>query len=46
MATEDEFKAAVDKSRTLPSQSNDNLLNLYALYKQSTSGDNGGSRLR
>jgi acyl-CoA-binding protein len=39
-----EFKDAVERSRSLPSQSNDTLLELYSLYKQATSGDVSGSR--
>jgi hypothetical protein len=31
---EEQFKAAAVKSKSLPAQSNDNLLALYALYKQ------------
>lgn len=38
------FDAAVKDSRNLPNQSNENLLKLYALYKQATSGDVGGSK--
>jgi diazepam-binding inhibitor (GABA receptor modulator, acyl-CoA-binding protein) len=34
-----EFEEAVAKSRQLSSQSNDNLLKLYSLYKQATEGD-------
>lgn len=41
---ESQFKEAVAKSKTLPSQSNDNLLALYALYKQATEGDLSGSK--
>lgn len=41
---ESQFKEAVTKSKTLPSQSNDNLLALYALYKQATEGDVSGSK--
>lgn len=41
---ESQFKEAVAKSKTLPSQSNDNLLALYALYKQATEGDVSGSK--
>jgi diazepam-binding inhibitor (GABA receptor modulator, acyl-CoA-binding protein) len=34
-----QFEDAVNRSRTLPAQSNDKLLELYALYKQATVGD-------
>lgn len=44
MALEDDFKAAVQRSRSLPQQSNDNLLALYGLYKQASSGDVSGKR--
>lgn len=33
------FEEAVMKSRSLPNQSNENLLKLYGLYKQATEGD-------
>ncbi|MEQ8475901.1 acyl-CoA-binding protein [Fulvivirga sp.] len=40
-----EFEAAVTKSKTLTQRpANDELLKLYALYKQSTEGDNGEQR--
>ena len=39
-----EFEDAAKKAFKLPSQSNENLLKLYALYKQSTDGDVIGSR--
>ena len=38
------FDDAVRRSRELPSQSNDTLLELYGLYKQATEGDVTGSR--
>lgn len=38
------FDDAVGRSKSLPSQSNDNLLKLYALYKQGTQGDASGKR--
>jgi len=40
-----EFEAAAEASKRLPSRpDNDTLLELYALYKQATSGDASGSR--
>lgn len=40
-----EFEAAVTKSKTLTQRpANDELLKLYALYKQSTEGDNAEQR--
>ena len=39
-----QFDAAVARSKSLPSQSNDMLLKLYSLYKQSTEGDVSGKR--
>lgn len=44
MSLTDDFTAAVERSRSLPNQSNENLLKLYALYKQASSGDVSGSR--
>lgn len=44
MSLDERFENAVKQSRSLPNQSNDNLLKLYALYKQATSGDVSGSR--
>lgn len=39
------FESAVTEAKSLPSRpSNDDLLALYALYKQSTSGDVSGDR--
>ncbi|MEM0992014.1 MAG: acyl-CoA-binding protein [Bacteroidota bacterium] len=38
------FQTASEKAKGLPSQSNDTLLKLYGLYKQSTSGDVSGKR--
>ena len=38
------FEAAVQKSKTLPSQSPAVLLELYGLFKQATSGDVSGDR--
>ena len=36
------FEESVTKSKSLPAQSNDNLLELYGLYKQATEGENLG----
>lgn len=45
MATADEFEAAVRAVNTLPkAPSTDEMLELYGLYKQATSGDASGSR--
>jgi len=40
-----EFEGAAEASKQLPSRpDNDTLLELYALYKQATSGDASGNR--
>jgi diazepam-binding inhibitor (GABA receptor modulator, acyl-CoA-binding protein) len=40
-----EFETAAQEAQQLPSRpGNDTLLNLYALYKQATTGDVSGSR--
>ena len=45
MATEDEFRAAVDAVSGLTKDpGNDTKLRLYALYKQATEGDVSGKR--
>ncbi len=45
MATEDEFHAAAEGVKALPSDpGNDTKLQLYALYKQATEGDVQGKR--
>jgi len=45
MATEAEFEAAAARVQKLPKKpSNDDLLELYALYKQATVGDAVGKR--
>ena len=45
MATEDEFRAAAEEVKGLPSDpGNDTKLRLYALYKQATEGDVQGKR--
>lgn len=42
---DDRFKQAADKVKTLPQRpSNDELLELYALFKQGTEGDASGKR--
>lgn len=44
MVLKDQFEAAIEKAKGLPSQSNDTLLELYGLYKQATGGDVQGDR--
>lgn len=45
MALIDDFNAAVAASKKLPKRpSNEELLNLYALFKQATDGDVNGDR--
>jgi len=45
MATEDDFHAAAEGVKALPSDpGNDTKLQLYALYKQATEGDVKGNR--
>lgn len=44
MALDQDFQDAVGRSRSLPNQSNENLLKIYALYKQATAGDVSGKR--
>ena len=40
MASQEQFESAVSKSKTLTERpSNEDLLSLYALYKQATEGD-------
>jgi len=42
---EDKFQEAVSRSKELPQEpSNDELLNLYALFKQASEGDVSGER--
>jgi acyl-CoA-binding protein len=38
------FKNAMEEAKTLPAQSNEVLLQFYALYKQATEGDNTSER--
>lgn len=45
MALLDDFNTAVSQSKDLPARpSNEDLLQLYALFKQATEGDVGGDR--
>ncbi len=45
MALTDDFQAAVERSKTLTRRpSNEELLDLYALFKQATDGDVSGDR--
>ena len=45
MATDNDFDAAVEDVKTLPTDpGNDTKLRLYALYKQATEGDVDGKR--
>jgi diazepam-binding inhibitor (GABA receptor modulating acyl-CoA-binding protein) len=44
MELQETFEEAQKKSKSLPEQTNNVLLDLYALYKQATLGDVTGSR--
>lgn len=45
MSLEDQFKSAAERVKTLTARpSNDQLLELYALFKQGTDGDVTGAR--
>lgn len=44
MSLTDEFKKAAEEAKGLPSQSNETLLRLYALFKQAESGDISSKR--
>ena len=45
MSTQEEFESAQERVKQLPSRpSNENLLELYALFKQATAGDCTGKR--
>lgn len=44
MSLQEQFEAALTRVKTLPSQPNDVLLSLYALYKQATQGDASGKK--
>ena len=39
MALKDQFEATIEEAKSLPTQSNETLLELYSLYKQATEGD-------
>ena len=39
MDLKDQFEATIEKAKSLSSQSNETLLELYSLYKQATEGD-------
>ncbi|CAM2067656.1 Acyl-CoA-binding protein [Sulfidibacter corallicola] len=42
MSLDERFQDAAARAKSLPSQSNENLLKLYALFKQGTKGDVSG----
>lgn len=44
MSIQEKFEDAQVRLKTLPAQPNDVLLNLYALFKQSTEGDVSGKK--
>jgi acyl-CoA-binding protein len=44
MTVEEKFEQAVSKSKSLPSQSHETLLKIYALFKQANNGDVSGKR--
>lgn len=44
MDLRNQFEATIEKAKSLPSQSNETLLELYGLYKQATAGDVQGDR--
>ena len=44
MSIQADFDGAVHRSRSLSKPSNENLLRLYALYKQATEGDIQGEK--
>ena len=44
MELQEKFADAQARSKKLPQQGNNTLLDLYSLYKQSTEGDVSGSR--
>ncbi len=39
MDLKEQFEATIEKAKSLSSQSNETLLELYSLYKQATEGD-------
>jgi acyl-CoA-binding protein len=44
MDLKNQFEEAIESAKSLPSQSNETLLELYGLYKQATAGDVQGDR--
>lgn len=44
MNVHEKFQEAVARSKSLPTQSNENLLKIYALYKQANIGDVSGPK--
>jgi diazepam-binding inhibitor (GABA receptor modulating acyl-CoA-binding protein) len=44
MSLTEEFQSATQQAKSLPEQSNDVLLKIYAWYKQATAGDVSGKR--
>jgi acyl-CoA-binding protein len=44
MDLKQQFEAAIEKAKGLLNQSNENLLEMYGLYKQATVGDVEGDR--
>ncbi len=44
MNLEEQFRSASERVKALGDQSNETLLELYALYKQATAGDASGTR--
>ncbi len=44
MNLEEQFRSASERVKALGDQSNETLLELYALYKQATAGDASGKR--
>ena len=44
MDLKDQFETTIELAKSLPTQSNDMLLELYSLYKQATAGDVQGDR--
>ncbi|HKK73962.1 MAG TPA: acyl-CoA-binding protein [Saprospiraceae bacterium] len=44
MTINEKFEQAVGKAKSLPKQSNETLLKIYALFKQAKNGDVSGKR--
>lgn len=44
MTIDEQFEQAISRAKSLPSQSNDTLLKIYALFKQAKNGDVSGKR--